>query len=153
MTPPTPAPEACSLQFIGTATVLLRLGPFTLLTDPNFLHRGQRAYLGLGLTSKRLRDPALDVAELPALDGIVLSHMHGDHWDRVAKHRLDHDLPIVTTPKAARALHRQRFANAEGLATWQSTTLAKDGARLAITALPGRHVTGPARHLLPPVMG
>ena len=43
-----------SLTFIGTATTVLRLGSFTLLTDPNFLHRGQRAYLGKGLWSKRL---------------------------------------------------------------------------------------------------
>lgn len=49
--------SADSLTFIGTATTVLRLGGFTLLTDPNFLHRGQRAYLGYGLTSKRLRDP------------------------------------------------------------------------------------------------
>jgi len=35
-----------SLSFIGTATTLLRLGPFKILTAPNFLHRGQRAYLG-----------------------------------------------------------------------------------------------------------
>ena len=35
-----------SLHVIGTATSLLRLGSFTILTDPNFLHRGERAYLG-----------------------------------------------------------------------------------------------------------
>jgi hypothetical protein len=35
-----------SLTFIGTATVLLRLGSFVVLTDPNFLHRGQRAAAG-----------------------------------------------------------------------------------------------------------
>ena len=31
-----------SLTFVGTATTVLRLGPFTLLTDPNFIRRGQR---------------------------------------------------------------------------------------------------------------
>jgi hypothetical protein len=54
-----------SLEFVGTATTLLRLGPFTLLTDPNFLHRGQRAYLGKGLFSKRLTEPSLQPADLP----------------------------------------------------------------------------------------
>ena len=43
-----------TLTFVGTATTVLRLGSFTLLTDPNFLHRGQRAYLGKGLWTKRL---------------------------------------------------------------------------------------------------
>jgi L-ascorbate metabolism protein UlaG (beta-lactamase superfamily) len=145
--------EDCSLQFIGNATTLLRLGPFTILTDPNFLHRGQWAYLGHGLASRRRLDPALRIEDLPALDAIVLSHMHGDHWDRVAKRGLDHDLPVLTTPAAARALHRQRFTAAEGLPTWRSHTLRSGDSSLTVTALPGRHGVGVARFLVPPVMG
>jgi L-ascorbate metabolism protein UlaG (beta-lactamase superfamily) len=129
------------------------LGPFTVLTDPNFLHRGQRAYLGYGLTSKRLTEPALGVSELPPLDVIVLSHMHGDHWDREARRGLDRGVPIVTTRKAARALHRQGFERARGLATWQTTDFGKGSASLTLTSMPGRHGVGMARHLLPPVMG
>src|SRR5689334_24979546 len=106
-----------SFTFIGNATALVRLGPFTILTDPNFLHAGQRAYLGYGLTSKRLKDPAVRIADLPALDAVVLSHLHGDHWDRVTRRELDQTVPILTTPKAARALHRQSFRRALGLAT------------------------------------
>ncbi len=30
-------PTAVSLTFIGTATTLMRVGAFTVLTDPNFL--------------------------------------------------------------------------------------------------------------------
>lgn len=145
--------DECSLLFVGTATMLLRLGAFTLLTDPNFLHRGQYAYLGYGLVSRRRTEPAVGVDELPALDAVVLSHMHGDHWDRVAKKRLDRHVPILTTPKAAHALHRQGFAAAQGLATWQHRELESAGQRLTVTAMPGRHATGLARHLLPPVMG
>ena len=99
------------LTFIGTATTLLEIGPFMILTDPNFLHRGERAYLGYGLWSKRLTEPALTPAQLPPVDVIVLSHLHGDHWDRRSRHELSHDLPVVTTPHAARRLRsRQRFA-------------------------------------------
>jgi len=147
------AAAGCSFTFIGNATALLRFGPFTLLTDPNFLHRGQLAYLGKGLFSRRLTDPALGIAELPPLDAIVLSHMHGDHWDRVARKGLDRHTPVLTTPKAARALRRQRFANSAGLQTWQTETLTKDGHTLAVTAMPGRHARGALRTLLPPVMG
>jgi L-ascorbate metabolism protein UlaG (beta-lactamase superfamily) len=43
------------ITFIGTATTLIQVAGFTILTDPNFLHRGQRAYVGMGLTTKRLR--------------------------------------------------------------------------------------------------
>ncbi len=149
-----PHPDTgCSLLFVGTATMLLRLGTFTVLTDPNFLHRGQRAYLGYGLTSARRTEPALQIGELPALDAVVLSHMHGDHWDRVARRGLDRELRILTTPKAARALHRQGFAEALGLTTWSSTSLRRNGQTLDVTSLPGRHATGWAQQLLPPVMG
>jgi L-ascorbate metabolism protein UlaG (beta-lactamase superfamily) len=95
-----------SVQFVGTATTVLRLGGFTLLTDPNFLHRGQGAYLGKGLAARRLTDPALRIEQLPQLDAVVLSHLHGDHFDRVARGGLDRGLPILTTPHAARRLHR-----------------------------------------------
>src|SRR3954463_11408399 len=98
-----------SLQFIGTATTVLHLGPFTVLTDPNFLHRGQRAYLGKGLWSRRLSEPALTPAELPRLDAVVLSHLHGDHFDRVARRELAKTPPLITTPSAARKLRRSGF--------------------------------------------
>lgn len=111
----------CSLRFIGTATTLLRFGPLTLLTDPNFLHRGQRAYLGYGLTSRRRTEPALQIDELPPLDAVLLSHLHGDHWDRVARRGLDKGLPVVTTPKAARTLARQGFSHSRGVRTWETT--------------------------------
>lgn len=142
-----------SLQFIGNATTLLRLGPFTVLTDPNFLHRGQFAYLGKGVFTRRLTDPALQVVDLPPLDAVVLSHLHGDHWDRVARRRFAKDLPVLTTPASARALDRQGFGQAVGMSTWSTQTLRAGEATLDVTAVPGRHGTGLARLLVPPVMG
>src|SRR5689334_9526707 len=96
-----------TVTFVGNATTLIGFGDITLLTDPNFLHQGQHAYLGYGLLSKRCHAPALSVDELPPLDAIVLSHMHGDHWDRVAQKNLDHALPVLTTHHAAKRLRRR----------------------------------------------
>src|SRR4028119_475110 len=90
-----------SLTFVGTATTVLRLGGFTLLTDPNFIRKGQRAYLGRGLWTRRLTDPSMRPDELPVLDAVVLSHLHGDHWDRVARRELDREPPVLTTTHAA----------------------------------------------------
>lgn len=145
--------ERGTLYFVGNATTLIRCNGFTILTDPNFLHRGQRAYLGHGITAKRLTEPALGVHELPELDAIVLSHLHGDHWDRNAQAGLDRDIPILTTPHASRKLQRRRFHRALGLPTWRGQTLFKDGATLRVTALPGKHAPAPLGRLLPPVMG
>jgi L-ascorbate metabolism protein UlaG (beta-lactamase superfamily) len=143
----------CSLTFIGTATTLLRFDEFTVLTDPNFLHKGQWAYLGKGLASRRRTEPALQIDELPRLDAVVLSHLHGDHFDRTARRGLDHATPVVTTPKAARRLHSHGFDAAVGLRTWQQQELRSGPASLVMTSLPARHGFGLVGQLLPPVMG
>lgn len=70
-----------SIQFIGTATVLIRYQGVTILTDPNFLHKGEHVHLGYGLRSKRLTDPALELSQLPPINLVVLSHFHEDHFD------------------------------------------------------------------------
>ncbi|MGI8721528.1 MAG: MBL fold metallo-hydrolase [Geodermatophilaceae bacterium] len=141
-----------ALTFIGTATTVLRIGSFTVLTDPNFLHRGQRAYLGRGLWSRRLTDPAMSVADLPSLDAIVLSHLHGDHWDRVARKELDRSPPLVTTPHAARRLTRHGFST-HGLDSWEALTISRPTEELTMTSHPGIHARGVMGKILPPVMG
>ncbi len=142
-----------TLEFVGTATTLIRLGPFTVLTDPNFLHRGQRAYLGRGLWSKRLTEPSLQPDALPDLSAVLLSHLHGDHFDRAARRGLTRSVPVITTPAAARRLRRWGFAASQGLATWETTTIDAPGWSLQITSMPGTHAPVAARALLPAVMG
>ncbi|MGI8681195.1 MAG: MBL fold metallo-hydrolase [Mycobacteriales bacterium] len=147
-----PASEG-SIYFVGTATTIIRFGGLTLLTDPNFLHKGQRAYLGRGLSSRRRTQPALSVEELPKLDAVVLSHLHGDHFDRVARRGLDKSLPVLTTRHAARHLRLQGFGQAVPMKTWQAETLTRGSTSVRVTSLPGRHTNGPLRQVLPPVMG
>jgi L-ascorbate metabolism protein UlaG (beta-lactamase superfamily) len=142
-----------TVTFVGNATTLIAFGDMTLLTDPNFLHQGQHAYLGYGLVSKRLREPALSIDELPPLDAVVLSHMHGDHWDRVAQNGLDNRLPVLTTRHASKRLRRRGFGAAKGLSTWQKHTIVKGDSTVHLTALPGRHAPAPINRMLPPVMG
>ena len=142
-----------SVQFVGTATVLIRYGGFTILTDPNFLHQGDHVHLGYGLTSPRLTEPAFGIEELPPVDLVLLSHLHGDHFDHLVEEKLDHRLPIVTTPAGARALQRKGFHGARGLETWQRMEVSKGDARLTITSVPARHAPGPLALMLPPVMG
>jgi L-ascorbate metabolism protein UlaG (beta-lactamase superfamily) len=140
------------LTFVGTATTVLRLGSFTLLTDPNFLHRGQRAYLGKGLWSRRLTEPALQPRDLPELDAIVLSHLHGDHFDRVARRELARAQPVLTTPAAARRLDTWGFET-QGLRTWERVELSKGDESLVVEAVPAVHARGLMGALLPTVMG
>jgi L-ascorbate metabolism protein UlaG (beta-lactamase superfamily) len=142
-----------SVSFIGTATTLIRLGGFTVLTDPNFLHQGQWSYFGQGLFSRRRTEPAAQPADLPPLTAVVLSHLHGDHFDRVARRELDRDVPVVTTEQAARSLGRSGFRACVGLKTWSSQAFSDGDASLRVTAVPARHTAGPLNLVLPAVMG
>jgi hypothetical protein len=82
-----------SIFFVGNATVILSYAGFTILTDPNFLHRGDHVHLGHGMTAARRTDPALELEALPPIDFVLLSHMHEDHFDREVERRVDHSLP------------------------------------------------------------
>jgi L-ascorbate metabolism protein UlaG (beta-lactamase superfamily) len=140
------------ITFIGTATMIVRLGSFTVLTDPNFLHRGQRAYLGRGLWSRRLTEPAMQPADLPRLNAVVLSHLHGDHFDRIARRQLDRTIPLVTTEHAASRLRRYGFTS-HGLQPWTRYELTNGDESLTVESLPAVHAYGVLGKLLPPVMG
>jgi len=144
---------AGSIFFVGTATVILRYAGFTILTDPNFLHAGDHVHLGYGLTTERLTNPALEIEELPRLDFCVLSHYHGDHFDRIAEERLQKDLPIITTEHAASELKDKGFTAPIALDTRDTLTIEKGEARLQITSMPGKHGPPIVEKFLPPVMG
>ena len=148
-----PAELTASVTFIGNATTVLRLGDFTLLTDPNFVPAGSRVHLGYGLSTRRLLDPALAIDQLPELDAVVLSHLHGDHFDRVARRGLSPQVPILTTPQAQKTLRRWKFQAVRGLPTWETHDWSRGRQRLTVTAVPGRHGPGFADRLLPDVMG
>jgi L-ascorbate metabolism protein UlaG (beta-lactamase superfamily) len=153
---PAPAPDETgrgSIQFIGTATVLIRYQGITILTDPNFLHRGERAYLGYGLSTERLTSPAIELDALPPIDLVLLSHMHEDHFDRTVQQKLRRDVPIVTTREAAERLGQLGFTQRYRLSRWDSLTVRKGAATLRITAMPARHGRRAVALLLPPVMG
>ena len=142
-----------SIFFVGTATVILRYAGFTILTDPNFLHAGDHVHLGYGLTAERLTNPALEIEQLPPLDFVVLSHYHGDHFDRVAEERLRKDVPIITTDHAAAELKDKGFTATVSLDTWGAVVVEKGGARVRVSSMPGRHGPPIVEKFLPPVMG
>lgn len=142
-----------SVQFIGTATVLIRHLGLTILTDPNFRHKGEHVHLGYGLHADRLTNPALELSQLPPIDLVVLSHFHEDHFDKFVQQNLDRNTLIVTTGHASAALRRLGFQRTVALDQWDALELRKGDARLTVTAMPGRHGAPGISALLPPVMG
>ena len=62
--------------FIGHSTFLLRTAGAAVITDPVFTtHAGPFGRLG----PRRVRPPALAVAQLPRVDVVLVSHNHYDH--------------------------------------------------------------------------
>ena len=142
-----------SIFFVGNATVLIRYAGFTILTDPNFLHAGDHVHLGYGLTSVRRTNPAVEVEDLPPLDFVLLSHLHGDHFDRLAERKLNKATPIISTSHATSYLEKVGFTRTHALKIWETIEVLKGGATLRLTAMPGTHGPGPLGAVLPPVMG
>jgi L-ascorbate metabolism protein UlaG (beta-lactamase superfamily) len=142
------------VYFIGNATTLIRFGGLTILTDPAFLHKGEHVDLGHGIWARREVEPACQIADLPPIDLIVLSHYHGDHFDDVAAQELDKNLPIVSTADAVGKLNALGFRQGYPLDTWESLAVHKGDATLEITAVPAKHATDEAvNELLMPVNG
>ena len=142
-----------SIFFVGTATVIVRYAGFTILTDPNFLHQGDHVHLGYGLRSRRLTEPALSLDQLPAIDFVVVSHFHGDHFDHVVAKELDRNIRIITTRHGKAALKGLGFRNVTPLDTWETVEVRKRESLVRITSMPGKHAPTPLRLLIPPVMG
>ncbi|HEY8605800.1 MAG TPA: MBL fold metallo-hydrolase [Noviherbaspirillum sp.] len=150
---PARAATGGTVQFIGNATVLIRYGDLTILTDPNFLHKGDHVHLGYGLKSQRLTDPAIPFDKLPAIDLVLLSHLHGDHFDQLVQQKMRRDVPIVTTPEAAEGLRELGFEKRHALRHWDSLLVRKGGTTLRITGMPARHGPPGGAVALPETMG
>jgi len=106
---------------------LLEIGRRTFLTDPWFT----------STASYRPGEPtAMDVAGLPDLDGVLISHEHYDHCDlgALATYR-DLGVPLVVPPTVRQSAIEHGFRNVTVLEPWQSTQIGG----VDITAAPGKH--------------
>jgi L-ascorbate metabolism protein UlaG (beta-lactamase superfamily) len=70
--------EELSLCFVNHATFLIQFAGLTILTDPVWSKRASPfSWIG----PKRVREPAIKLDELPAIDVVLISHNHYDHLD------------------------------------------------------------------------
>ncbi len=91
--------QTLAATWLGHASVLLRMGGMTILTDPVLCNR---VGIGLGLITggpRRHVAPALRVEELPPIDLLLISHAHFDHLDRPTLVKLDKKTPVITAGK------------------------------------------------------
>lgn len=114
------------ITFLGHATVLIELGGARLLTDPVLRPR-----------LMHLRRHARPAAEhvLRNLDGILISHLHGDHYDTRSLRLLERSTPIVVPRGAGRLARSGGFSEVIEVEAGDEVELA--GAR--VRAVPADH--------------
>ncbi|MGW7311482.1 MBL fold metallo-hydrolase [Streptomyces sp. NPDC054835] len=134
--------------YVGTATVLLRIGGLTLLTDPAF--DPAPADYPAARPLHRTTGPALGADRLPPVDLVLLSHdQHADNLDHTGREVLARAARTLTTPEGAARLG----GRAEGLAPWESREVTAGGTRVRITATPARHGPEGTEQATGPVTG
>jgi L-ascorbate metabolism protein UlaG (beta-lactamase superfamily) len=85
------------LTFIGHASFFLQMGGQSVVFDPNFAR-----WL---FVLKRLRRPGVRIADLPAIDLVLVSHAHFDHLHRPSLRAIVHNnlrvrgvAPLIVVP-------------------------------------------------------
>jgi L-ascorbate metabolism protein UlaG (beta-lactamase superfamily) len=97
-----------SITYIGHATLLLQFGEIRILTDPNFDEK-------LGRFLPRVAPPGVEMAELPRIDAILLTHAHADHLSFRSLRALPSGIPVYAPPAIARWLHREGISSARAI--------------------------------------
>jgi L-ascorbate metabolism protein UlaG (beta-lactamase superfamily) len=118
---------------VGGPTVVIDYGGARLVTDPTFDE--PRDYGAMA----KLSAPAVGSADLGAVDAVLLSHDdHHDNFDIAGREWAAATAPVIVTGPGAAA---RLGAPAVGVATWETTELARpDGAApITVTAVPAVH--------------
>ncbi|MGH7466966.1 MAG: MBL fold metallo-hydrolase [Longimicrobiales bacterium] len=138
---PTAPPEELRITWVGQATFLIQIGGLNLLTDPVFSERASPVSWWGPL---RFSAPGIQLAELPPIHAVLLSHDHYDHLDDrsvralAAAHPEAHWVAPLghadfLRRRAARHIHEHDW--------WQTRNFPMAPRPLSITALPVQHWT------------
>ena len=124
--PKLKAGEIC-ITWIGHASFLIQTPKQSILIDPNWAK-----WLKV---IKRIRQPGLEIHDLPAIDLVLVTHAHFDHLDRKTLRAVASDQPVVVPEHVGSLVHGLGFHHVQELRCWETFEL---GA-LKITLTPARH--------------
>lgn len=147
--PPEVIAGETGITFIGHSSFLIQTAGRALLVDPVFAKRL--------ILLRRQRRPGIRIADLPAIDAVLLTHAHMDHLNQPSLRAIVREMrrrgfpaPVVIVPTGVEDLvHDLGFARVESLERWQSVQLADvlqstderrgtaDG--VTVTLTPARH--------------
>lgn len=115
------------LGWIGHATFVMRLGGRLVATDPVW----SRAIH----TVSREAPPGIDLAELPPIDVVTVSHAHYDHMDLPTLRRIGPEALYIVPKDNADVLRSVGLSRVVELEWWQSHEVGD----LRVTLVPSHH--------------
>ena len=131
----TPPMKGWRVTWLGHASFLVQGGGVSILIDPVFSEFCAPLPLP-GL--RRLTPLPCGVADLPAIDLVLLTHGHYDHLDLPALRGLGLDMRIIIAEGHSEWLTRKGFKNVSELAWGRSVEIFPD---LTAIATPAQHFT------------
>ncbi len=135
------------IQLIRNATLRLSYAGRTILIDP-YLAPAHSLPSYTGKSPNPLAELPLSVEDiLRDVELVIVSHLHSDHFDSVAKRVVAKDLPVLCQPGNEPAIRGEGFADVTALEdsiVWQGIT---------ITRRQGSHGLGPVQEKMGSVMG
>src|SRR6476661_792284 len=138
-TPATWSNAQVTLAWLGHATVLINFFGIKILTDPALFPRIGIRLPGFTIGPKRLTAPALKVDELPAIDLILLSHAHFDHFDLRTLRRFDENTSVITARATSDLLRRTRFREVTQLDWGEAKSVRTASGEIDVIALRVNH--------------
>jgi L-ascorbate metabolism protein UlaG (beta-lactamase superfamily) len=138
------------LRLIRHATLLVGLAGRRILVDPMLDPAG--AVGPVPGTPNQRRNPLVELPEPPevaasGLHGVLVTHLHADHFDDAAADLLDKALPLFCQPPDESALCDRGFGDVRPVGdalTWEG---------IEVSRTDGRHGTGELAERLAPVSG
>lgn len=125
-----------TIAWIGHSSFLINLEGTTILTDPVFSEKVGVSVLGLATIGlQRFVPPALQMADLPYLDLVLVSHAHMDHYDIPSLKQLRRDVPLIMARDTSEFVEDVGFTNLQELDWGQTAEV--NGVR--IEAVPVKH--------------
>jgi L-ascorbate metabolism protein UlaG (beta-lactamase superfamily) len=132
--------------WLGHSTVLINFYGFNILTDPVLFPR-VGADLGIGtIGPKRRVAAALTADELPAIDLVLLSHAHLDHFDMPSLKSMKRGVKAVTASRTGDLLRGTNLAGAPELGWGEKTKVQTKNGDVEVEAFEVKHWGARWRH-------
>ena len=123
------------VMFLGHSSFLLQMGGRNVLVDPVFATRL--------VVLRRQRRPGVEIADLPRIDAVLVTHAHMDHLNRLTLRRVARSMrrrfgkaPVIVVPQGVDDLvDGLGFESVRTLGLWEQAEVAG----LNVTMTPAKH--------------